>query len=181
LLGVLTAIAVLVLLAMPVSAQAPVSSFSALKDRLTVGRAITVTDSAGRRTAGRLSDISEASLRLLVDGSTKTFSAQEVRRVQERRADSLINGLLIGGAAGAAYGVYWYIRDPNECGGRVCGSDLAAGAAVGAAIGLAIDAAIKKNITVYLASGPAGAGHRTLAPGRSGTVRAGVVVRWPSR
>jgi hypothetical protein len=93
----------------------------------------------------------------------------------------LINGLLIGGAAGAGYGVYWYIRDPNECGGSVCGADLAMGAAVGAAIGLAIDAAIKKNITVYLASGPAGVGNRTLAPRPSGTVRAGVVVRWPTR
>jgi hypothetical protein len=166
---------------MPTSAQAPVSSFSELKDRLTVGRAITVTDSAGRRTAGRLSEISEASLRLLIDGTVQTFFVQDVRLVQQRRADSLVNGLLIGGAAGAAYGVYWYIRDPNECGGRVCGSDLAAGAAVGAAIGLAIDAGIKNNITVYLAPGPAGTGHGPFAAGGSGTVRAGVAVRWPSR
>ena len=159
--------------------QTPVSSFSDLKDLLIVGHTITVTDTAGRRTAGRLSEISEASLGVLVDGTPNSFSASDVRRVQERRGDSLVNGLLIGAASGAAYAIYWYVRDPNECHNTVCGSDLARGVAIGGAIGLAIDAAIKHNVTVYLRPDATSAGHPTLVPGSSRLpVRALVAVRW---
>ena len=174
-----TTAALLVMCATSAWAQPPVSSFSRLKDRLVIGQEITVTDSSGGRAVGRLSDMSDTFLHLLVDTDTRTFTAEDTRRVQQRRSDSLINGLLIGAAAGAGYGLYWYLRDPNECSNSVCASDLAIGAGIGAVIGLAIDAAIKENVTVYLASGSAAAVGVTSAPGHTGIqVRAAVAVRW---
>jgi hypothetical protein len=176
---VFPAVVLFALFTMSASAQEPVGAFEQLRSRLPVGSAITVTDKAGGRTVGLLREISPTSIGLLVGGAHRAFAVEEVQRVQQRRADRLTNGLLIGAAAGSGYGLYWYLRDPNECGGTVCGSDLAMGAAVGAAIGLAIDAAIKENVTVYVAPGPVGAGRGKEASGGTGaTILAAVKFAW---
>jgi hypothetical protein len=164
----------LVLCAVSAAAQEPATSFPDLRGRLPLGSTIVVIDDAGRRTIGRITEISETTLRVLVDGNVRAFSAPEVTRVQQRRGDPLWNGLLIGAAAGSGYGIYWYFRDPNECGGTVCGQDLAMGAGVGAAIGLAIDA-----VTVYVSPGAGAQGGSTPTRGAvRRAVRAAVRIRW---
>lgn len=152
--------------AVPVCGQPPAHSFVELQNRLKVGETIIVTDNGGHDTAGRLSDISPTSLGVRVGRTTRSFSTSEVQRVQRRHADSLVNGLLIGAAVGAGYGLYWYLKDPNECANKVCGSDLMGGMVVGAVVGLSIDAAIKKNVVLY------------LAPASRTSARAGIAIRW---
>jgi hypothetical protein len=89
---------------------------------------------------------------LLVAGQPRTFAEDQVGRVQQRRFDSLWNGLLIGAgvaaAAGLAYVTYWWIADPNECDGP-CMEDMLFPTVMGTLVGLGIDAAIKTNVTLY--------------------------------
>lgn len=129
-----------------------VRSFEELKSRLGAGATILVTDSGGHEARGRLRELSERSLTLLVNGEPRSFSPADVRLIEERTADSLWNGLLIGAAAGAVPALYWRFADPNECGNSICGDDLVRGMIPGAALGLAIDAAIRKKVIVYRAT-----------------------------
>jgi len=129
---------------------APVArSFDELKSRIQRGATIFVTDSAGHEVSGKLRELSDTSLHLLLHGMQQAFSQADVGLVTRRQPDSLWNGLLIGAAAGTAPAVYWLFADPNECGGSICMDDLAIGVFEGAAIGLAIDAAIRKKVIVY--------------------------------
>ena len=124
-------------------------SFDELMSRIQPGATVFVTDSAGHEVRGRLSDLTDTSLNLVVDGKPRAFSQANVGLIEQRQPDSLWNGLLIGVAAGAAPAVYWLLADPNECGGSICMDDLAVGVIPGAAIGLVIDAVIKRKVVVY--------------------------------
>lgn len=124
-------------------------SFDELMSRIQPGATIFVTDSAGHEVRGRLSDLTDTFLNLVVDGKPRAFSQADVGLIEHRQPDSLWNGLLIGVAAGAAPAVYWLLADPNECGGSICMDDLAVGVIPGAAIGLVIDAVIKRKVVVY--------------------------------
>jgi hypothetical protein len=125
------------------------SSFDELKSRLQPGANLLVTDSAGREVSGKLSGLSDTSLRLVLHGQPQAFTQADVALVKQRRRDSLWNGFLIGMAAGAAPAVYWLFADPNECGESICMDDLLIGVIPGAAIGLGIDAAIQRKVIVY--------------------------------
>lgn len=99
-------------LAPPVSAQDVATSFEQLRALVKPGDTVYVTDASGRRTKGKLGELSAASLELLVrqtqsDGSEKwvpkaRLSEGEVRQITRERHDSLWNGALIGLAVGAA-------------------------------------------------------------------------------
>lgn len=131
-------------------APAPVAhSFDELNNRIQPGTTIFVTDLAGHEVSGKLGQLSETSLSLLVHGKPQTFSPAEVGLVKRREHDSLWNGFLIGAAAGSVPAIYWLFADPNECGGSICMGDLFLGVAEGGLIGLGIDAAIKAKIIVY--------------------------------
>jgi len=139
---------------------APVArSFDELRSRIESGVTIFVTDAADREVSGKLSELSEESLNLLVDGKLQAFSQADVRIVKRRQPDSLWNGFLIGVAAGTVPAVYWLFADPNECGGSICLDDLVIGVIPGAAIGLAIDVAVQRKVVVY--SSPSQSSKRT--------------------
>ena len=166
------------------SAQSISHSFTELEKQVAVGESITVTDETGHELAGKISELSPISLTLLVDRKPWTLSENQVRRVQQRRFDSLANGVLIGGGVGAAVGlasvIYWWIADPNECGGGPCMQDMLGPTIIGGLVGLGVDAAIKTNRTVYQSP----SSRRSMqslstvllvAPGRKG---AGLMIRF---
>ena len=124
-------------------------SFRELKDRVRSGATIFVTDASGREVRGTLSELSETSLSLMVDGGLREFSESEVSVIKLRQRDSLWNGFLVGVAAGTAPALYWLLADPNECSGSICMEDLMIGVIAGGAIGLAVDAAVQARVIVY--------------------------------
>jgi hypothetical protein len=96
----------LLLAAMPCAAQTtPAATFDKLRDEARPGTRIVVEDLSGRSFAGTVEAISADSLRLTVSGWKAPFT-HEVKRddVQtvRKRADSSLNGALIGAAAGFA-------------------------------------------------------------------------------
>lgn len=138
-----------------VGAQVVATSFEELQALVKPGDTIDVTDASGRKTKGRLGDLSASSLELLVrktgpDGR-ETFVPQarlsegDVGQILLERRDSLWNGTLIGLAPGAALGVSLFSVGYGELGG---GAFLWVGG-FGAAIGAAIDALIIGRTTVY--------------------------------
>lgn len=129
-------------------AQKDDASRAAVDTRLQLKRTVTVVTTGGEVVNGKLADLSPASLALLVDGRLRTIPVDEVKQVQQRQADSLVNGALIGAASGAVYALTWYVRDPNECGGVPCGQEIVASAGLGALIGLGIDALFKRTVIV---------------------------------
>jgi hypothetical protein len=148
-------------------AQAQSRPFSDVGERLQLGKRATVVTTTGQEIEGRLSELSATSLALLVDGKLQTIEAADVKRVRQRQSDSLKNGVLIGAASGAAYALMWFVRDPNECGGSLCGQEFVYSAGLGALIGLAIDASIKRTVTLEVAAAPRSS---TKAHTRAGTV-----------
>jgi hypothetical protein len=129
---------------------APVAhSFIELQGRIQSGATVFVTDLAGHEVKGTFRGLSDTSLDVLVHGQRLAFSQADVRLIKRRQPDPLWNGVLIGVAAGAAPAIYWLFADPNECGGRICLTDLAIGVIPGAAVGLAVDAAIRERVVVY--------------------------------
>jgi hypothetical protein len=150
------------------AAQEPVTSFDQLNTRLKPGDKVWVTDAQGREIEGRIRSLSDAAL-TLGGGDAPTFTAADVRSIQDRRPDSLKNGLLWGGViglaalAGAAVAV---------CSGGDCEWDAARVVvgvpiytAAGMGIGAAIDAAVPgKKRTVYLAGAASSGPRLSLAP-----------------
>ena len=152
-------------LAPPVSAQDIATSFEQLQGLVKPGDTVDVTDASGRRTKGKLGELSATSLELLVrqtqsDGSEKwvpkaRFSEGEVRQITRERRDSLRNGSLIGLAVGG--GLALALVKGGHC--RSCsepetvypGALLLVGLGVG--IGAVIDALNFERTTVYLTPG----------------------------
>src|SRR5213594_4084222 len=109
-----------------VNAQEVATSFEQLRSLLKPGDTIQVTDAQGRKTTGKLGELATSSLQLLVrktgfDGRDSLIpqtrlSERDVRKITFERRDSLLNGALIGLAAGAVPGILFIA-------GRSGGSD----------------------------------------------------------
>jgi hypothetical protein len=131
------------------SAQLVARTFDDLPLRVAVGDVVTVTDASAQETRGRVSALSSASISILVHGEPRTFATPEVRLIQRRRVDSLLNGALIGAAAA---GVPMTVLAAGVCEDEIgeCMPYVAGYALVGAAIGLVVDAFVMGRETVYL-------------------------------
>jgi hypothetical protein len=108
----LLAIGWILTLALPgiAAAQSPPGGFDTLDRQLAPGQQVIVTEADGRRRLkGRLLDLDDARLTLLVDEGfderSVTVSAANVSTV--RRNDSLLNGFLIGLGIGLGSGEMW--------------------------------------------------------------------------
>lgn len=156
-------ISMCLLWAAPASAQNPAASFDQLRSLVKTGDTIEVTDASGHRTKGRLGELSISSLELLVlrtqpDGSQKwapvaPFQERDVTQIMLERRDSLLNGTLIGLAAGGGIALYVigisHCRDCSEPGIGYVVAPIPVGIGVG--LGAAIDFAIRDRVKIYQA------------------------------
>lgn len=136
------------------SAQNIVSSFSELRTFVKPGDTVYVADEYDEETKGRVEDLSDSTLVLLVGrkDDRRTFAPGSIRKVA--RGDSLFNGLLIGLAAGWASG-YAMVRAAcgppgydDECAVNTGIILYPLGLGVGAAAGEIMDHMIRR--TIYL-------------------------------
>jgi hypothetical protein len=145
-------------------AQLVATSFEELQALVTRGDTIDITDASGRRTKGRLGDLSASALELLVrqtapDGR-ETFvpharlSETNIRQILLERGDSLWNGTLIGMGAAALPSVYLISyglqarREHYKNGANIVAGGIVV-LGIGAGFGAMIDASLRKRTTVY--------------------------------
>jgi hypothetical protein len=132
-------------------AQMVASSFDQLGGRLKTGRTVVITEEGGRKTTGAIADLSESSLKLLVNGREQEFDGSRVRQITERRRNTAFgaaNGLAVGAVLGVIVGAM-----APECFGCSKGGLIAVGAlmlgGMGAGAGAAIGAATTSERLVY--------------------------------
>src|SRR5262245_43042565 len=126
-------------------------SFEQLQLLVKPGDRVSVIDMSGQSTKANIAELSKSTLRLLVNGATRTFSEPEVLEIN-RRGDSLSNGAKNGalvGAGAATLGVLavWF----QNRGARAVGlSGLVVGThvAIGAGIGVGIDTMIRRDHSI---------------------------------
>jgi len=134
------------------SAQPAAASLDDLKSLGSATR-VTVVDAQSRRIQGTIAEASESQLLLRVGREIRRFEAAEIRSVHIRKEDSLLNGGLLGAAAGG--GVASLLFLDNECrDDPVCYKAVGVSAGIGAVAGLAIDALIHGTVVVYGAASP---------------------------
>ena len=151
------------LLAPSASAQQVATSFEQLRSLVKPGATIYLTDASGRRTKGKLGELSASSLELLArqtgpDGRetfvTKARLTQgDVRLILLERRDPLWKGTLIGLGVGAIPGAFAGLAGCAQYNSNACVTGPILGAlmigGIGAGIGAAIDALITERTTVY--------------------------------
>ncbi len=72
-----------------ISAQSSgATSFPDFAAKMKVGRTISITDSAGRQTTGKVTAVSPTSLELLVGGTRQTFDAARVQTITARQRNT---------------------------------------------------------------------------------------------
>jgi hypothetical protein len=150
-------IAIVLLSPGSVRAQQPAQSFDQLALLIVPGDKVTVTDASGREMKGRFLGIEGTRLRMSYEDGARVFEAAEVRRVDKRQSDSMLNGTLIGLGIGAAFaGVAWAsICADDGCDGGAgwIVASVALYGAAGAGVGALIDALVTKKHTLYRAAG----------------------------
>jgi hypothetical protein len=134
-------------------AQSVAHSFTELASVVSVGQTITVTDATGAETKGRVTQFSPTSLTLAFDSATREFAESEVRLIQQRHKDSLLNGALIGAGITVAVPLVYFALicsdDSEDCGGEAAVA-IAGYAGLGLGIGTLIDLAVTGKETIYV-------------------------------
>lgn len=164
----------LILTVLPTLATAQaVASFADLSQRLNVGDTVTVDRVDGTQTRGHLVRMTPDVLVVKTAADDVALDRAQVRRIAVC-CDSLLNGALIGLAAGAVLGVS-ASRSLAEYTPSYGFDLLAAGilGGVGAGLGVGLDALIRTHKTVYQA--PRVSARVSLAPGRQ---QVSVQLRW---
>lgn len=150
----------LLLLCFPAEASAQIvaRSFEQLQSHVKPGDTIYVIDSLGMETRGQIATLSVSSLTVTLDGSRRDFLEGAVRKIDQRRRDSVRNGLLIGIGSGAGLGfLIGRTADSPSCprSGIECGQGALLGTIGGAfwggVAGWVTDALIRKREVIYLA------------------------------
>jgi hypothetical protein len=144
------------LVAPRVNAQEVATSFEQLRALLKPSDTIQVTHMRGRKTTGKLELLTASTLEIQLRNKgfpPLRFSEADVKEIRLERHDSLLNGTLIGLAAGAAPGISFIAlrskgSDPIQDANTVIGITVVP-AAIGAGVGALIDWLIFKRTTVY--------------------------------
>jgi hypothetical protein len=127
------------------------TSFEQLKLLVKPGDTVTVRESSGQITKGKIAAMTGSSLRLVSGSGIRDMADRDVVEVRQRRGDSLGNGAINGAIAGAAFGTLSaFLGDclSDPCAGeRVAVIGVVTG--LGAGIGVGIDALIIKTKVVY--------------------------------
>ena len=128
-------------------------SFDRLALRLNQGDQVTVTDSEGRETKGRIVDLSPSTLSLETAGLRRDLTGGDVSVIQRRYHDPLGNGAAIGFVSGVAF---LAVLVSAGCSG--CATDpevmpwYALFGGAGAGIGMGFDALYQGSRVVYRAA-----------------------------
>lgn len=172
----LLALAVVATVLVPVSAEAqPVAAFNDLGLQLNVGDRVRLVDSDGARHDGTIRSLSPEAIVIAGPGGAQGFTADTTTRIA-RRGDGLLNGVLIGGLSGFAFGVAFVngFSDHSE----PLSSYLLAGGLFGLpalGLGALVDALHEGQTTVYMAPGV----RVTVAPAVTrGSVGLTASLRW---
>jgi hypothetical protein len=161
------------------AAQPAGRTFDQLATLVTTGDTLEVSGASGEPVAGRLLQLTGASLTLEVEGEPRSWAAADVRLVRQRYRDPLWNGALIGAVTGAVAGAVPVLVDcwSNDTGSldNRCHSDgdaflawCTAGAAGGAALGTLFDLSHASRRTVYEGGGRTVSMRPILAPSSHG-------------
>jgi len=156
---------VLVFMSSPSQAQELAGTFDQLRVLVRPGDTLTVTDSAGARVRGKLTELSAASLSLDVSGARKLFLDSQVDTIAKRVPDSLKNGALIGLAIGAGLFGPAVGAATGDWGYAAIGALMYGG--LGAGIGVGVDAMIEGPHVIYARASPKPPSI-SIAPARAG-------------
>lgn len=132
------------------AAQGIAGSFEQLQLLVRPGDKVTVTDTSGRESSGRISELSTSGLTVLVNGARQEFTEREVTTIRQRRQDSLANGALwglaVGGVlAGGLVAAFW---ETGDHAGEAA-AFVAVYSGIGAGIGVGVDALITRRHVIY--------------------------------
>ena len=148
-------------------AQTSAASFGELGGALLSGKTVYVTDDAGRRIMGKVTDLSGGSLKLLVDGKEASVPEARVRQITERRRNTgsySVRGLAIGAGVGFVAG----LASPQCFGcpspGEALAASMIGNAGLGAGIGALIGLATTHERLVYRATPQAPATTFAISP-----------------
>jgi hypothetical protein len=161
-LGIAVILATVLVQASVAAAQESSGPFEPLLTVLQPGDTIVITDTNGRRTAGKLRELTTSTVELQdPDGHdgppVGRFAADDVRQIRFERHDSLLNGTLIGFAAGAAPGIVFIAgrrtgSDPIQDAGIAASIILVPGV-MAAGVGALMDALFFEHRIVYKSTG----------------------------
>lgn len=145
-------VALLLLISVPAEAQQIAGTFDQLRVLIKQGDTLTITDGAGQRMQGKLSELSTSSLVLDVSGALRQFQESDVNTIERRGPDSLKNGALIGLGIGGALGALAIAAAASE--GETAFGVIAAAlySGIGAGIGVGIDALVEGRRVIYAGS-----------------------------
>jgi len=130
-------------------AQTPQADTGNLRRALIPGTTVWITGADGREEKMQVVAASGDTVTTTVENETRHLRAADIVRVRARRADSVLNGALIGAGAAVASGLFLCTRtEPWENCRDDVGPILRI-AAVGAGIGMGVDALIRGRRTIY--------------------------------
>ena len=99
--------------------QETVTSFEHVLLLVKPGDKITVLESSGRISKGKIAELSPSSLRLLVNHTVHDFPAAQIREITQRRGDhlGLTKGIIIGSGIGLGFTILAVASGCGECAG----------------------------------------------------------------
>lgn len=135
-------------------AQEIATSFDQLRVLVKPGDTVTVTDSAGNETRGKILALSSSSLAVSAGDTQRTWTASEVRAISQRRRASLGTGAKWGFVIGAGLGALLGVAAAQEgysAGESVGWAAFGAGiyGGIGAGIGVGVRSLMHETRVVY--------------------------------
>ena len=116
------------------------------------GDTVTIRETSGQETTGRIASLSASALTLVSSGTRRELKLGEtdVSLIRQRRQDSLGNGALIGLGVGAGLGAIALaiICSNEDCEGEAP-EFVAVYAGLGTAVGVGVDALIVRHRVIY--------------------------------
>jgi hypothetical protein len=132
------------------SAQTPrTAARPDLRNLLTPGMTIWITDSSGQKQRAVIVGVSGDAVTTGADGVSRRLMTNDIRRIEVRQSDSLLNGALIGAGAAIASGLFLCTRTEPWENCRDDGGPMLRIGAIGAGAGIGIDALIRGRRTIY--------------------------------
>jgi hypothetical protein len=145
--------------AVPAMAQEQATTLDQLRVLVKPGDTIRVTGADGVEVKGTLEGLSSSELELRVGDGERRLNEAEIRRIRQRRDDSLADGARRGFAVGAVLGALIGVALAHETGAGFAVFTAGLYGGIGAGIGTGLDAMVTHDRTIYNSLGGAPAKH----------------------